>query len=398
MNALPPTLHGPRVRRGVSLLEVMISMGILLFGLLGVGAMVPLGRMSIVAATKADRSAACGRAVLRTVRLGRMLDVNNWIGANGTKIAASPASAIPTSFCIDPVMVAKYGASVNAFPAVTGATAAMQRGIAAWPQLLPTATVPTPAPPTAPQANSPPCVSSAATAAARIFTASDDLRINVPDDRQIRPTRLFQTTTGVWNTGNVLAGQFEGNYSCMVTITPSLPETIIPSPTPSAMGGAAQASLTDRRLYVVSVVVFYGRDTSLPNATDTSSERVATIASSTYNNAFLKYGGYGGGSVLLQAPTGDASPGDMLAVKPDEWVLLCANLQGAAGTFPFFRWYRIVSIGDVSGTSRYAMLAGPDWPTGSIVAGSSPQVVLMRGVVGVYSDILELEGDGLWNK
>jgi len=87
-------------------------------------------------------------------------------------------------------------------------------------------------------------------------------------------------------------------------------------------------------------------------------------------------------------------------------VLLCASLNSAplkmptmTGTnnyFPFYRWYRIVSLSDVSVTSRYVTLAGPDWPAGTTVAGA--QMVLMRGVVGVYSDVLELEGDGLWNR
>ncbi len=46
-------------RRGVSLVEILICLFIILFGLLGVAALLPVGRYDIMVAARADRGAAC---------------------------------------------------------------------------------------------------------------------------------------------------------------------------------------------------------------------------------------------------------------------------------------------------------------------------------------------------
>ena len=52
----------PTIRRGISLMEVLISIFVLSIGMLGVAALIPVGRFSIVETSKADRGAACGQA------------------------------------------------------------------------------------------------------------------------------------------------------------------------------------------------------------------------------------------------------------------------------------------------------------------------------------------------
>ena len=64
----------PAHRRGVSLLEVLAAIGVLSIGLLGLAALLPIGRYTIAEATKADRAGHCGRAALRNVVVRRMLD------------------------------------------------------------------------------------------------------------------------------------------------------------------------------------------------------------------------------------------------------------------------------------------------------------------------------------
>ena len=59
---------GPRrTRGGVSLMEVLISVFVLAVGLLGMAALIPVGRMAMVETGKHDRSGSAGRALLRTV-------------------------------------------------------------------------------------------------------------------------------------------------------------------------------------------------------------------------------------------------------------------------------------------------------------------------------------------
>jgi len=59
---------GKHQRRGVSLVEVLIGAFILAVGLAGLAGLVEVGRYSVVETYKADRSAACGRAVLHDLK------------------------------------------------------------------------------------------------------------------------------------------------------------------------------------------------------------------------------------------------------------------------------------------------------------------------------------------
>jgi hypothetical protein len=49
-------------------------MFVLSVGLLGVAALIPVGRFAIVETAKADRSGACGRAALSEIKVRRMLE------------------------------------------------------------------------------------------------------------------------------------------------------------------------------------------------------------------------------------------------------------------------------------------------------------------------------------
>jgi hypothetical protein len=82
--------HSPR---GISLMEVLISIGILSVGLLGIAAMIPIGKVAISATNRSDRTGACGRAGLRDVKVRRMLDPNTWL----------PIAPMTNPFVIDPL-------------------------------------------------------------------------------------------------------------------------------------------------------------------------------------------------------------------------------------------------------------------------------------------------------
>jgi len=69
----PQSLIPNPSRRGISLMEVLISVFILSIGLLGVAAMIPIGKLAMIETSKSDRTGACGRAALREVKVRRML-------------------------------------------------------------------------------------------------------------------------------------------------------------------------------------------------------------------------------------------------------------------------------------------------------------------------------------
>ena len=205
-----------RTRRGVSLLEVLFSMGVLMIGLLGVATLIPVGRFAVVEAGKADRSGACGHAAMREIKIRRMLDPSLWSDSKGKQV--TPAG----SFAIDPMGVAKERSDkLGPIDRIT------LQGLAGNLAL-----------------------------AESIFTWRDELKFVFPEDWEPPPEddsdrpRAKLATSG--------SPDFEGNYSWLVTVTPAAAEAYLP--------------VTEKTLYSVSVAVCFKRDFS------TDGERTAVVA------------------------------------------------------------------------------------------------------------------------
>ena len=79
---LPAPRSRLRARRGLTLIEVLASIGVLTIGLLSLAALLPVGQVTLFEAIKADRAGTCGRAAMRNVVVRRMLDFHNWCDAN----------------------------------------------------------------------------------------------------------------------------------------------------------------------------------------------------------------------------------------------------------------------------------------------------------------------------
>lgn len=87
-------------RRGVSLMEVLMSIFILTVGLLGMASLIPVGGFQVSEAIKADRAAAVGRAAFYEVRIRGLLDPRKWNNAGDIDLqrpfAIDPLSNIET--------------------------------------------------------------------------------------------------------------------------------------------------------------------------------------------------------------------------------------------------------------------------------------------------------------
>ncbi|MGQ9576007.1 MAG: type IV pilus modification PilV family protein [Thermoguttaceae bacterium] len=334
-------------RRGVSLLEILIAIGILLFGLLGVAALLEAGRTEIGVAARADRASACARAAMRELIVRQMIQNTRY--ADGS----SGLPAVPVA--IDPVGVARNG--FGPFPA--SGTITMRRV-----SLCSDSNRNLPMP---------------LAVASRVFTGWDQLVFDMPDDRTQRPRQLFRTKDGVTSDvsklGAVEMPEAEGNYSWMATVVPSRSE----------LG-------TNPKMYTVSVAVFYQRPP------DAASELTCGIQ-------FFSGGvQFGSGDAWLYVPAGLPDPERtavrerLMELRRGEWVLL----RGEMGTTPpiqDFKWYRMAALGDFepgSGTfaegapacdgRRLVTLAGPDWlPIGNTEVGLLPRVV------GVYTQTVEVQ-------
>jgi prepilin-type N-terminal cleavage/methylation domain-containing protein len=440
---LPPSPHG------VTLIEVLISMFVLLIGLLGVGTICQLGRLTLTETAKYDRAAACGRAGLREMRIRRMLDVANWYDyrattpllqiapasswayGSGTGTAGPPSFDPMDSYCIDPLLISALvgNSSIDRFPSVVNSAPSARSMKRVTLGTVTNGAFSLPMPPN---------TTVVAPVASRIFFWRDDLAFDTTYVPKLRPQRIYRNAGGVAQAGfeSVPAPPYLlaprntsvyaetdvsqqavggiGGYSWMVTVTPAYQEMALISPASSN----PPLSWSDRHLYNVSVVVFYKRDLSLPVQQTAalgadqseSSERIVTV---TFRNPT----GYSGGDVTLTAPNAASAPGDFFNIKRDDWLLLCGQSNAyhsadysAANTkaVNLFRWYRIVAIDDStlsitnSPRTRNVTLAGPDWPilpSGTYIGNMNNTTytgVLVNNVVGVYSEVMTLESNRLW--
>ena len=345
------TLAPLHLRKGISLLEVLISIFIITIGVLGVASLLPLATHLANRGATADRASIAGREASHQILIRELNNPNNWLLANGNAVDTdphlfdAPNDLYPLqpygakAFCLDPRGVAE--GNVANFP--NGATNTMRR-VTFRPQ--------------------PGSDLSALSAAQRIALADevcraqDDMDFVVPDDATQLPTAtMFNNNNGTPNdkTDDTSLKRYSaGDFSWLATFTRDGPG----------------------ERYTMSVVVFYRRDAS-----------VAEGAGNTTTVTFLS-GGYGGGDVRLAA--GNATE----FAQPGQWVLLSGSKTVGTETLRIFRWYRVVNAGEFrSGQPREVTLNGPDWDT-----GMTTQATIIPGVIAVFDRTVSLENTNLYQK
>ena len=225
-------------RSGISLMEVLISVFILSIGLLGLAALIPVGRFALVQTAKSDRAGACGRAGLRDVKVRRMLDFNYW------DMQPQPGQA----FAIDPL------GRANGLPNML--CGLMPRLNLTW--------------------------TGNRDLAEFYFKWQDDKVFNVPNDPALR-TRAQYTHDNAPMDENPSNGTpaINGHYSWFCTVVPAASE--------------AQLQAIDKTLFTVSVAVCHRRnyDMNPPN-----NERPAEVlVPATFVGSMPVYPG--GGSLMF---------------------------------------------------------------------------------------------------
>lgn len=351
-------------RPGISLLEVLIAMFVLIFGLLGVAAMFPIGQSYVFKAAQYDRGAALGQAAFNEIRVRGMLrpQLDHWLRPDSPLNGASPfvpgTPPVPNNvpdlrgiaFAIDPLASAmnmETGGTANLtnFPAAPPASAA-------GPPRLTRATL----------ARAPglPAPALSRALAEQLFMSRDDLSIDLPEDRDAPAVQLLSTTG--------TRRQFAGEYSWLFTVVP-----------------AVETGRED--LYTVSVVVFHKRIFPTDPADPQPPERMVQIV----GDKLL--GGFGGGDAQLTAPISSLLDG----IRTGQWCLLSAWLNNdPTSNMPVFKWYRIVSVEkevqpEQAGFTRWVTLAGPDWDPRLTTA-----VSLFDGAIAVYEKTMRIEGASLY--
>ncbi|MGA2799143.1 MAG: hypothetical protein ABSE63_16310 [Thermoguttaceae bacterium] len=365
-------------RRGLSLLEVLFAIGILLFGLLGVAALIPLGQLALWETAKADRCGACGRAALREIQVSRLLDFRYWYwtGQNLSSTIAgkywgyynppfNASNLIPDDFaivsgCYDsmPFVIDPLGRK-NGLSEMFGKIPIAQNIYIFLPRrtlrTLPLAPGVVPQQPINEQ----------------LFFWSDDLPFDAPKNSTSRP-KLVSTTS-------------QGDYSWFFTVVPVATEMALP--------------VASRRLFNVSAAVCYKRNFQIfydpnnlyansPTTNTLDGEHTAHISANTATTTGFPGMGIGGGTVQLDA-------GSKVNVKENQWVMLyhlhVDNTGSPISGYPQMNrcnWYRVVGVG-----GNTLSLNGPDWDY-----NLDAVLVVVPGVIGVYNSTMELDWDPLWTK
>lgn len=324
-------------RRGISLLEVLISMFVLLVGLLGVAAMIPAGRHELLQASKIDHASMTGRAAFRDLKIRRYLNPENWYTLDDMQNSTAlwqpdPVNHPGRPFLIKGVWVDRFavvmdplglaapaGTFSKSFPANTTSGLYLGRISAI------------------PFSN----MTDSYQLADLVFRSSDDLSI-IPNanDRNLPPA---QQMLG----GAKRASQ--GNYSWIATI--------VGDPSMSALNSTLS----------VSVAVFYKRDLSNPSAAEGRTSNVVM----------------GGGENFQFVLPSHPVTNEPWAVKPGRWIML----SGTVGTGNHFRWYRVVAASQVDGATQSVTLAGADWDPNT----TNTTAFLIDNVVTVYEKRMSLE-------
>lgn len=206
-------------RRGISLLEVLVAIFVVMTGLLGVMALIPVGQSQQAKSQQADASRDLGAAALRNLQVQGWIDPSRWCFADGSTFDATSTGT--TAFVIDPLGAERGNPAVRRFP--TGSTLLL-------PRLSVLNGLPTPSMLTR-------------VTAERFFVSTADMIFAT--DGEGRPEAVLDPH------GQGIA--WKGEYSWLATVNPSPAEHLRP--------------YSEKTTWGVSVVVFRNRDFAAPIAT-----------------------------------------------------------------------------------------------------------------------------------
>ncbi|MCA9174742.1 MAG: hypothetical protein KDB14_09690 [Planctomycetales bacterium] len=399
--------RGRQHRRGVSLLEVLFSIGVLSIGLLGVIVLLPLAANQVRKGVNVEQSAIVGMNALRELEMrgliygvdadpigasaGVLLGPNetNWThpdashplrravpgGGGSSDIAipldptfdsAVPASYVPSCLCIDPRFVADNTVVAASFPN-PGVFPALGASFANPPRML-RVTVRN-------GVNGGPMTEFAAE---RMLVDHDTLDFRRPADDTLPGEVIYELDTS----GNVTVPKLtdgQHHLSWFATIVPRIEPQV--------------AQTGTGNLDTLSVVVVKGRPSflTITDPVALNLERMAVVT------AFFS-GGIGGGDVELTAASEDI----LNQVKVGEWIMLASRAQlNGTRQQDQFGWYRIGHRSEIQGAgpfTREVTLVGADWNRPEWTSLSIPtEAVIIEGAIGVYQRTIRREVSNMWN-
>ncbi len=337
-------------RRGLTILEVMISIGIASVGLLGALALLPLASTLAQIGLDEDTKSAVGRGAISHFKIMGGARKDMWVRPDGTAVfvggVINPASL--ESFCIDPRYIAENGlTTATNFPAVATHSNPMDR-----------ITLRRPGSAIAPA----PLTLMPLHLTREIFQTTDDLVFHPDEDKSLPPAQEYVLDSA----SAPIKRQSKGRMSWMAIVTPVLGR--------------------DSDMFNLAIVVFHSRDLD-PNVLP-GNERVSDVT--------FYGGGFTGGDVQLTGTSAAPNNINDVDVRRDDWVMLSQDTDTTNDPGgEINRWYRVIES-DVDDTlaTRHVTLLGPDWDDTTTIP---TQATFLPGVVAVYERTIRLESTSLWS-
>ena len=355
-------------RAGLSLLEVLVSMFIMLFGLLGVAAMFPAGKYHMNKAARYDSAAAFGQATFNDLVVRGVLDRSKWIRWEDSRtMADDPANGdIPVKNpALDPGRPPRtnppyqfdpFGTPTPGIPApasIWGMQRIFHRSFCATTNSEPVSKNLRP------------------TFLQRMFLTHDDLVIDEskPDDEPAGPVL---DSSGL--------ASYSGNYSWMFTVAK---DSTLTDTTSNPTGGLLRVSVAIFESRIAeNEATFYEHD---PANTKTNSDAKVRMQ-----------GGIGGGQLQLHwpmsrhgSPPEETFTADEELVATGNWIVVSGGADGG------HRWFRIISQERVNNVDEITISGADIRPP----RDTDPpfQVTLFDKVVSVYEKTIPAHDSTLWS-
>ncbi len=366
MTGLKPHTRKPRV--GITLMEVLISIGVIALGIFGVATLIPVAQFKVAEGTSRDRVASLGPSAAAKFRIQGMNDPNDWVFAlQGEYLTRNSVQREQRDFldrkayCIDPLWLMEGGyrtvtagqpqLQLNIFPA----SAASSQN----PQLLGMHRVGLRSlkrPDNNRQIE--------AALARKVFFLADELVFDRPDDQSQAPRRQFFKDAS----GHPTASVTNASLSWFATVCPA--------------GYSSDE-------YILSIVVVKNRLPLLSLTEDT----VFAIAAGEEKVVSAKP--VFAGEVLL-SPLFPPTAQDELKVSDlntGDWILLSklaapAGTPGRDGVKRTYRWTQIIGASDEDDGVRSFTVSNDDFLKPGEMDGTA---ILVRGVTAVYERTIRLE-------
>ncbi len=373
--------------RGLSIIEVLFSMGIIAVGLLGVLTILPVAGVRTTRGLIRDTADRMGRNAIRQFDVRGMARPNTWTryspGEQTYRAIPPWPSGHPIhsrSFCIDPLFVATHAARGTEFAAI---------------EYFPYYPPDHPVRDTRMQRISlrdfPGGDTGMSLAAAmEIFSSQDDLVFDLPDDPTFPPLQNFSDLQ--------TRRQAMGRFSWLATLTPKQHLQAIWDDGTTDYGDS----------YILSIVVFHDRDMSMnvedPDPENTLWETYGPANERVLNVPLFDSIGFAGGEVVLQ--TRPNRPVQDLDIRSGNWVMLSTRIPTSPEPLHFFRWFRVVAadagVDEGDPSERNVTLHGSDWDLFVALVDQFPdadlrtQATVLNNVVAVYEKTVRLETSSLW--